>query len=128
MKIGIIRLALAVGLISILAACGGLDNVSGTTVGTGEHSVVVTNGTGTRICFLFLLEEGVTQLSQELDYLGETGVLEANGSITIKVDAGTYNGLAITQDTDGGCDDDTGTEIDNFGFVVDGDEVWRLEL
>lgn len=97
-------------------------------VGTGEYRIKVTNLTNTRICFLFLLPETVTQITQEDDRLGETGILEVGSVLTIRVDTGTYNGIAVTQDTDGGCDDDTGLLITNYGFVVDGDETWDLRL
>ncbi|MDX2162891.1 MAG: hypothetical protein SF162_16355 [bacterium] len=111
-------------IVLIVSGCGGLDNMSGRSVGSGDHAVTVTNSTGTRICYLFV--SPATQDSWGEDYLGETGVLDNGGTITVRVAAsGTYDLMAVTQAADGNCDD-TGVQITNMGVEIEGETTWTI--
>lgn len=111
-------------LILVVAACGGLDDKNNATVGTGEHSVTFVNNTGTRICYVFVSPSTATEWGD--DMLGDTGILNSGGRITVRVaEAGSYDLLAVLQTNDTTCDGN-GAQIDQRGFAISGDVEWSV--
>lgn len=108
----------------IVAACGGLADKNNATVGTGAHSVTFVNDTGTRICYVFVSPSTSSEWGE--DMLGDTGILNSGGRITVRVaDAGTYDLLAMLQTNDTTCDGE-GRQITQTEFTIEGDVTWNV--
>ncbi|GEM_PF-2024296 len=120
MKIGL-RAALLMVLALVVTACG-VSNVSGSSAGEGEYALVVTNGVGQRICYLYVSPSTSSDWGE--DYLGENGVLENGGTFTVRVaEKGDYDLMVMLEGTKE-CDGE-GRQITNMGYTIDGtDDSW----
>jgi hypothetical protein len=118
------RVALLILIALVVASCGGVRDVGGSSVGEGDHSVTFVNSTGTRICYVFVSPSSEGEWGE--DRLGETGVLNAGNQFTVRVtDAGSYDLLAVLETSPNTCDGD-GEQIDEYGFEVDGNVTWNV--
>lgn len=111
-------------LIVVLAGCDGLDNMGGRTVGLGDHSIQFVNNTNMRICYIYASPSSSS--SWGADWLGDTGVINANESFTIRIMiSDVYDLMAVLESTSGECDGN-GQQITNTGFKIEGDQTWSV--